>query len=408
MKKRSLFMMTGLAAALLLAACGGSDNGREAAFQIVSTSSDEGGFAVGAPAIEPSPPPADFGFDGDFDDAFEEQAFAQAADQAARAPSPQPASPGGTTPSTQVADRQVISTGSIGISVEAVRAASSQVEEIADGLGGFVEQLNVFGDDEFASAEITLRVPQAEFSTAFERLRRLGDVQFENVSQQDVTEQFIDLEARLNSSTREEQSLLRLLDQTNSISDIITIERELTRIRSEIERLQGQLNFIERRVDFSTISVSLFAPEVPFTEPPSASVQLEVSNVTRAVDDIRELVDSFDGVLDRVVINIFEDEESASVGFRVARSDFAAALAAVEGRGDVFGKQLREGEDSFQAQSNIPDEPDANIDLFLLQGEGGTDAGIIAAIVVPSVVGGLLLLGGLVVWQRRRMTETAD
>ncbi len=83
-------------------------------------------------------------------------------------------------------------------------------------------------------------------------------------------------------------------------------------------------------------------------------------------------------------------------------------LTALENRGDVFGKELREGEGSFEGESNIPDEPDANIALFLVQGEDGTDAGIIAAIVVPSVVVGLLVVSGAAVALRRRTSASAD
>tara|TARA_Y100000758_G_scaffold286768_1_gene237733 strand:+ start:242 stop:586 length:345 start_codon:yes stop_codon:yes gene_type:complete len=103
-------------------------------------------------------------------------------------------------------------------------------------------------------------VPQAQFSSAVEQIELVGKVQSKNLGSEDVSERFIDLQARLKSSLREEESLLSLLGRTSTVSEVLAIERELTRVRSDIERFQGQLNFLERRIDLATITVSLSSP----------------------------------------------------------------------------------------------------------------------------------------------------
>lgn len=100
-------------------------------------------------------------------------------------------------------------------------------------------------------------MPQAQFSSAVEQIELVGKVQSKNLGSEDVSERFIDLQARLKSSLREEESLLSLLGRTSTVSEVLAIELELTRVRSDIERFQGQSNFLERRIDLATITVSL-------------------------------------------------------------------------------------------------------------------------------------------------------
>ena len=201
-------------------------------------------------------------------------------------------SAGGASGALEIAERKVISTAFLSIEVDLVEAATTQVRDIADSLGGFLENLNSSGADEGQQANMTVRVPQAQFSDAVERIELVGKVQSKNLGSEDVSERFIDLQAHLKSSIREEESLLSLLGRTTTVSEVLTIERELTRVRSNIERFQAQLNFLERRIDLATITVSLFSPDKASGEPPSASMRIEVNGVTDHVDAVKSLVAS--------------------------------------------------------------------------------------------------------------------
>ena len=119
---------------------------------------------------------------------------------------------GGYVPGAlDTAQRQVISQASVSMEVDEVPVAVAQVQTTAESLGGFVGQLSSSGGPERQQSTMTIRVPQAEFFTALEHIKSLGKVRSENVGSEDVTERFIDLEARLRSALREEESLLSCL-----------------------------------------------------------------------------------------------------------------------------------------------------------------------------------------------------
>ena len=302
-----------------------------------------------------------------------------------------PDSSGGARGALEVVERKVISTASITVQVDEVQQAVAEVRLIAEGLGGFVERLSSFGREEEQRATITVRVPQSEFFTALERIEALGELQGQNLGSEDVSEQFIDLEARLKSSLREEKSLLSLLERANLVSEILTIERELSRVRSQIERSQGQLNFLERRVDLSTISVTLVPPDEVTGEPPFASLILEVSDVTGSVDDLKALLSRSGGETDSVLLFLRGGKERADISLRVFTPDFGTVVDFLEGDGKLVSKELREGKVPAGGDAEPPEEPDARIDVVFTEAEKGGNTGLIIAIVAP--IGGVALAG---------------
>ena len=298
--------------------------------------------------------------DADFAQAEAMVAEAAMAAPAAAMAEAAPGSDGGGVPALQTAERRVISTGFMSVAVEDVPAAAARVRQAAEALGGFVENSNVSGAGAEASAQVTIRVPQAVFPDALDRIRRIGDVQSEELHAQDVTEQFIDLAARLRSAERTEARLLALLDRAEFVQDVIAIEWELGRIRTEIERFQGQLNHLERRVALSTLSVSLFAPFAVRTEPPSAAVHLDASDVEAAVAAIEGIAASAEGLVDAAEVTSDADAASGYALIRVPRGAFARAVRDVEAVGDVRAKTIRAG-----AGAEDPVAPDAEPDAFI-------------------------------------------
>jgi hypothetical protein len=318
-----------------------------------------------------------------------------AAPRAAAVKESLPGQPGAAPSQLDIFQRQVISVGSLTIEVTVVQAATSQVRAIAEGLGGFVEQLASSGDAKNQQAFITLRVPQAQFFTAMERLEALGKVKSRNLGSEDVSNQFIDLKARLSSALREEQSLLSLLGKAGTVTEILTIERELSRVRSEIERVQGQLNFLERRVELATISVSLFPPQEEVVQPPSANLGVEVSDVASGVAEVRSLVATLEGRVDRVSLTLaaYNGRETANVSLRVFSDKFDQAITSLEGLGEVKGKVLEQGYSPMGTDKARPEQPNAVIYLALTE-PGDSKTWLWWAIGGP--VGGVALLAVVV------------
>jgi hypothetical protein len=289
----------------------------------------------------------------------------------------------------QTAQRQVISTASITIEVAEVQFASGEVRRIAESLGGFVEQLSISGGSNSQQANITIRVPQDKFFIAVERLKDLGEVQNQNLGSEDVSDRFIDLKARLNSAEREERSLLSLLDKNLKVGEILSIERELSRIRSDIERFQGQLNFLERRVDLSTISVFLFPPTERVAQPPSGSLTVESSEVSARVTEIKNKVASLEGMVDRAFLSVRDGRERADISLRVFPEDFDETMKFLEETGVVRSKEVREGAAPREGETARAKEPNAQISISLVEPEESSNTGLIIGIAAP--IGGILL-----------------
>ncbi len=279
--------------------------------------------------------------------------------------------------------RDVISTASLSIEVDVVAEAVVSVRMIAEGNGGFVETLSTSGVGFRQDANVTIRVPRDRFDAAVEQISRLGDVPGQHLSSEDVTEEAIDLKARLNASIREEQSLLALLARADSVADVLGIERELTRVRSQIERLQGQINVLQSRIDMSTIYITLFS-RVSVGFPPSATLDVESLDVIAATEAVKAMVARLEGELGDVVLTVDEGKARAYITLTLFRDDLQEALVTAEGLGEVTFKSLQEGKAVDEAGLDYLDEPDANVVINLSE-PGGLAAWLIVVIVVGSV-----------------------
>jgi hypothetical protein len=117
---------------------------------------------------------------------------------------------------------------------------------------------------------LEVKVPAARFDDLVAGLRPLGRVESVNVTAEDVGEEFVDVTARITNASRLEERLIDLLaTRTGKLQDVLNVERELARVREEIERHEGRLRFLKTRAALSTLSVSIHEP-LPITGNPSA------------------------------------------------------------------------------------------------------------------------------------------
>ena len=143
----------------------------------------------------------------------------------------------------------------------------NRIRSLAEGSNGYVAGTSRSKIGNQAIAEITIRIPQNRFHSAINEIENYGNVLDERTNSEDVTEQYIDLKARLKNLEKLEESLTDLLNRTATVEEVIKVEQELARIRGEIDSLQGQVNYLERNVTMSMIQVSLREPPSPFTPP---------------------------------------------------------------------------------------------------------------------------------------------
>ena len=107
------------------------------------------------------------------------------------------------------------------------------------------------------AGRLVIRVPESSFNQALETVKKLGRARGERVTGQDVTEEYIDVESRLGALRVHETRLLELLGQAKSVDDLLRVESELVRVRTDIEALTRRMRYLERMVSYSTLEVSL-------------------------------------------------------------------------------------------------------------------------------------------------------
>ena len=159
-------------------------------------------------------------------------------------------------------DRLILRTGQASVEVDSLEAAMAQLRRLAQRTGGFVADAAVrSGRDQVPHATLELKVPSARFDELTEGLQPIGRLEYVNVSAEDVSEEFVDLTARAANGRRMEERLVELLrTRTGKLQDVLSVERELARVREEIERIEGRLRYLQTSAQLSTLSVSLHEP----------------------------------------------------------------------------------------------------------------------------------------------------
>lgn len=190
----------------------------------------------------------------------------------------------------------VIRTAGLQIVAADFNAARGSVESIVTAAAGFVDRMAVTGDTSRARLlQGTLRIPGDRLAAVLARLRELGQVTEDTQGAQDVTDQIVDLDARMTSARATEQRLIELLrNRTGRLSDVLEVERELTRVRLDIERLDAEKTNVTRRVSYATIDLLI-------REERKESLDGPVSWMTRlkvaALDGVESALDSVAGVV---------------------------------------------------------------------------------------------------------------
>ena len=172
-------------------------------------------------------------------------------------------------PQANETDRMLIRTANIGIKVDSLEVAMAALRRRAAALGGAVGNVSVSaGEFQVRSATLELRVPSARFADAMAGMSPIGKVEYSNESAEDVGEEYVDLTARIANSKRLESRLIDLLaTRTGKLEDVLAVERELARVREEIERHEGRVRYLSTRVATSTLSVTVSEPAPVVSEP---------------------------------------------------------------------------------------------------------------------------------------------
>jgi hypothetical protein len=163
-----------------------------------------------------------------------------------------------------VARRELIRTGEVRLQVDDFESAEANLTAAVEAQGGYVsdtsQEVNGRENQTWTSGTLVLRVPKENFSVLLEQVKAEGEVEHSSTATQDVTDQVVDLEARLQNLRAERDRLRTLYQQANETEDVLRVGQELSETQEEIERLEARLRTLEGRIAYSTLTVDLSEP----------------------------------------------------------------------------------------------------------------------------------------------------
>lgn len=171
---------------------------------------------------------------------------------------------------TAPTDRKIIRNADLSLESETPEETQRRITSIAEANGGFVVESQQTSSDVRATKRdivtMSIRVPSQKFADTLDQVRAASDkIIFETVKGDDVTEEFIDIEARLKAKKALEQQFVEIMKRAYSVDDALTVQSQLAEVRGEIEKIEGRKRFLENQSSLSTIKVRLQTPEVVFS-----------------------------------------------------------------------------------------------------------------------------------------------
>jgi hypothetical protein len=173
-------------------------------------------------------------------------------------------SSGGSPDSAQdfPADQKIIKNSQIRLEVRNVTTTLDPVRAIAAAHGGYIGSLSAstqYGDRLYAT--VMMRVPAREFEPAITEIKALGTLKSESLSADDVTEEYVDLQARRSAFASQLAQYNRIMEKAGNVSEILEVQVQIERVQVELDRIDGRLKYLDNRVDYATITVTLEEPE---------------------------------------------------------------------------------------------------------------------------------------------------
>ena len=162
---------------------------------------------------------------------------------------------------TEFTSRKVIFSYNYELETTDMDVTLSALESSVQASGGYIENASYSGraeNDQYSVARLTCRIPTSSVGEFRRSIESAGHVRAKSEYGQDVTDVYFDTEAHLNSLIIQEERLLELLEQSGNLSDLLEIERELARVRTDIEYLTGTLNKYDNLIDLTTFSINVY------------------------------------------------------------------------------------------------------------------------------------------------------
>jgi hypothetical protein len=207
-------------------------------------------------------------------------------------PTSAPMAPGS---GTSAIETKIIKTASLTIEVKDVPGSVETLKNLATQKGGYISSTNIQKNyNNRLTGSAILRVPAAEFENTLTGVKAIGTVKSVSTQGQDVTEEYVDLQAQKTSYKNQLAQYNEIMKKAVKVDDVITVQQQIDRVQNELNRLEGRLKYLDSRIDLSTITVSLQEPE---------PVGGETGH--NFVSTINDGISGFFGMIDAVIIIFF-------------------------------------------------------------------------------------------------------
>lgn len=243
---------------------------------------------------------------------------------------------------SQAFSRKIIRNANLTLEVASPSEVQPKIVSIAEAHQGFVvtSEATQRTVDDKTKSEITVnlivRVPASQFNQVMEEVRAVGTRKLqEKVTGQDVTEEFMDLEARIKNQKALELQFIEIMKRAGKVDDALSVQRELAEVRTEIEKLEGRRRFLENQASLSTINITLQPPtQIVIATGFWYSVRMAFSDgLDVAAEIILFLIRAIIGLAPILVLVVLPLALLAKLGIRIVRRR-RSALAPAAGAGE--------------------------------------------------------------------------
>jgi len=295
----------------------------------------------------------------------------------------------------------IVRTGNMSIVVDNISAALANIAQMAEGYKGYVVSSNSWKDGERVYGSISIRIPTASYDIASKTISQMAvEVTSQSTSSQDVTEEYIDLTARLSNLKATEAQLLLIMAKADKVTDILAVQAQLTNIQAQIEQIKGRMLYLEKTSATSLINVSLSQAklEAKFT---ASSVNAKTGNEIRFFPDVAGGFTPYSYEWD------FGDgktsTESNPAHVYAKPGSYTISLKVTDDRGNTVTETRKDYIKITQGGWSIGGVASGAWSALLWLGRGLVTIVIALAVFSPVII----VIGGVIWWLRRRRARAS-
>lgn len=169
--------------------------------------------------------------------------------------------------------QKLIKNARLDFTVENYDKSYDKIRSVTANAGGYIsdskEAVHTARNHSRKGGYVVIRIPPEKFNDVVSQIENIGNLTNKEINVQDVTQEYVDLSARLRNANSEEENFLKIMKNATTVEEMLLVEKEIGRVRGNIEQMQGQIAYMDERINFATIHINLQEPakEEPYKPP---------------------------------------------------------------------------------------------------------------------------------------------